>query len=161
FQSEIHWLDNTYRIDRLFIDMEGADHVVRIVAGLAHCVVLNDAAYCGDPRGLANASTLLANVTLPAILLVALTLAWPFTRWFEQGLRLMGLLPALAVLWAVDVPMVLWAGLWSLHVNAFAPDVFSPLLLWVQFVQSGGRLAIALVLAVLVVAAARWPARQP
>jgi len=50
--------------------------------------------------------------------------------------------------------MVLWASLWQLHVDAFAPGLFSPLLLWLDFVQSGGRMALGLVCAAGVLAAA-------
>ena len=56
---------------------------------------------------------------------------------------------------ALDVPMVLWASLWQLHVDAFAPGLFSPLLLWLDFVQGGGRMALGLVCAGDVLAAAR------
>lgn len=154
FQSELNWLDDTYRIDRLFVDTEGADKVVRIVVGLAHCVVLPDGAHCGDPRGLANASTLQANVTLPAALLLAIALAWPAQRPRDYLLRVLGVIPALALLWALDVPFILWSALWTLHVDAFAPGLFSPLLIWGEFLQSGGRLALA---ALLGVAAAGVP----
>lgn len=155
FQAEINWLDDTYRIDRLFVDTEGADKVVRIVVGLAHCVVLPDGAHCGDPRGLANASTLQANVTLPAALLMAIALAWPVQRPREYLWRVLGVVPALALLWALDVPFILWSALWTLHVDAFAPGMFSPLLIWGEFLQSGGRLALATLLGATAVSVPR------
>ena len=155
FKVEINWLDDTYRIERLYVDHQGADRVIRIVVGLAHCVMLEDRPFCGHPKALANASTLLGNVTLPAILLVAPVLAWPARRWQEHGMRLVALLPALTMLWALDVPFVLWAALFSLHVDAFAPDLFSPLLVWSQFLQGGGRLALAFVLGAAALTVAR------
>lgn len=155
FRAEINWLDDTYRIDQLFSDTEGADHVVRIVVGLAHCIVLPDGAHCGDPRGLANASTLAGNVTLAGTLLLALALAWPASRVGEYGWRLLCLTFALPLLWALDIPFILWAALWSLHVDAFAPDMFSPLLIWSQFMQGGGRLALAALLAGAAVATSK------
>jgi hypothetical protein len=155
WRVEIGWLDDTYRIDRLFLDHEGADQVVRIVVGLAHCVVLQGVAYCGDPRGLANASTLIGHVSTTAALLLAMAAAWPAERPSEFAWRALLALPALATMWALDLPMVLWGSLWQLHVDAFAPDTFSPLLIWRDFLQGGGRLALAVVLGALVVLLAR------
>lgn len=160
FQAEINWLDDTYRIDRLFVDTEGADKVVRIVVGLAHCVVLPDGAHCGDPRGMANASTLQANVTLPAVLLAAVALAWPVLRSREYLWRFLCAAPALVVIWALDVPFILWSAIWSMHVDAFAPDMFSPLLVWSEFLQSGGRLALAALFGVMVVGVSRLPSNS-
>lgn len=165
FRAEINWLDDTYRIDRLFVDTEGADKVVRIVVGLAHCVVLPDGAHCGDPRGMANASTLQANVTLPAALLMAIALAWPVQRSREYLWRILSVAPALTLLWALDVPFILWSALWTLHVDAFAPGMFSPLLIWGDFLQGGGRLALATLLGVAAVSVPRvlfrwWMRRQ-
>ncbi|MHB8474595.1 MAG: hypothetical protein ACYDC8_17475 [Gammaproteobacteria bacterium] len=54
------------------------------------------------------------------------------------------------VLLAVDVPLVLWSGLWSLFVAAVDPNRFSPLLIWTDFLQSGGRIALAVTLGALV-----------
>lgn len=152
FKAEMQWLDDTYRIDRLAIDTQGADQVIRVEVGLAHCIVLSDHAFCPDPRGHANASTLVGNVSLPAVLLVGVAVAWPARRGRERFLRILVLPLALSLLWALDVPMILWASIWSLHVDAFAPDLVSPLLIWRDFLQSGGRLALAGALSLVTVA---------
>jgi hypothetical protein len=149
FHAEIRWLDDTYRIESLTVDREGADQVVRIVVGLARCVFVNGQAYCGDPRGLANASTLLANITMPAVLLVSVAMAWPAVGWHAYAKRAVNAPLALAFMWAFDVPFVLWASLWSLHVDAYAPDLWSPLLVWRDFLQGGGRFALAITFGVL------------
>lgn len=144
------WLDDSYRIERLYVDSEGADQVVRIVVGLAHCVFVGGATRCADPGAVANASTLLGHITLPAVLLLAAAMAWPARSAAEYPLRLALLTPALMFTWAVDVPMVLWASLWGLHVQAFEPQRISPLLSWAHFMESGGRVVLPLVLAALV-----------
>lgn len=153
--AEINGLDNTYRIVSLGVVQRGGEDLIRIVVTLARCVVLPDGAHCADPRAQAQASTLLGHLTLPPTLAVAAVLAWPWASWREAVWRLPLLLVGLALLLALDVPMVLWASLWQLHVDAFAPGLFSPLLLWLDFVQSGGRMALALVCAAGVLAAAR------
>lgn len=159
--AEIGWLDNTYRIASLGVVQQGGEQLVRVVVTLARCVVLPDGAHCGDPRAQAQVSTLLGHLTLPPTLAAAAVLAWPASGWREGLLRLPLLAVGLAVLVALDVPMVLWASLWQLHVDAFAPGLFSPLLLWLDFVQGGGRLALALVCAGGVVAAARAVVQRP
>lgn len=159
-QSEFEWLDDTYEIKGLSLDREGADQVVRIVVSQARCLVLIDRAFCGDPRGRANASTLVGNVTLPAVLLLALVLAWPVARPSELVFRMIFAPMSLALMWALDVPFVLWSAIWSLHVDAFAPDMFSPLLIWSQFLQGGGREVLSLLLGVAVVICASQIVRR-
>jgi hypothetical protein len=154
--AEFKWLDDTYDIKKIYVDREGADHVVRVVVSQARCIVLIDRAFCGDPRGRANASTLIGNITLPAALLMSLVLAWPVIRSIELVWRAVFLPFGLAIVWALDVPFVLWSAIWSLHVDAFAPGMFSPLLIWTQFLQSGGRLALAILLGILIAMRARW-----
>ncbi|MCH8180648.1 MAG: hypothetical protein IIA02_12820 [Proteobacteria bacterium] len=153
--AEIGWLDNTYRIVALDVVQRGGEQLIRIVVTLARCVVLPDGAHCSDPRAQAQVSTLLGHFTLPPTLAVAAVLAWPASGWREGLWRLPLLALGLAVLLALDVPVVLWASLWQLHVEAFAPQLFSPLLLWLDFLQGGGRMALALVCAAAVVSGAR------
>lgn len=153
--AEIAWLDNTYRVVSLALVHKGGEQLIRIVVTLARCVVLPDGAHCGDPRAQAQVSTLLGHLTLPPALTVAAVLAWPLASWREALWRLPLLGLAVAGVLALDVPMVLWASLWQLHVEAFAPGLFSPLLMWLDFLQGGGRMALALLAAGGVLAAAR------
>lgn len=143
FELTLNTLDDTYRIDQLMLDQEGADHVIRVVVRLAHCVILEGNAYCGHPDAQANASTLAGHVLMPATCLLALVLAWPARSWLEHAIRLALLPVALGTLWSLDVPFILWAALWRLHVDAFAPHTVSPLLSWSQFLESGGRMGLA------------------
>lgn len=162
FQAEIFWLDDTYRIDKLYVDHEGADEVIRIRVGQTRNIVIRDMVFAPHPLGKANASTLLGNITLTAVLLISCVLAWPAHRWWLYGLRAVVVPVVLALLWAVDVPMILWGAIWSLHVDAFAPDLFSPLLVWCQFLQGGGRLVLAVLAGISVGVATnglyRWSA---
>ncbi len=156
--AEIEGLDNTYRIVSLALVDRGGEQLIRIVVTLARCVVLPDGAHCGDPRAQAQVSTLLGHLTLPPALTVAAVLAWPLASWREAACRLPLLGLAVVGVLALDVPMVLWASLWQLHVDAFAPGLFSPLLMWLDFLQGGGRMALALLAAAGVVAVARLAA---
>jgi hypothetical protein len=144
--AELPVLDDTYGLQSVALAQDGADQVVRIVVWQVRCIVLQGQAYCGDPRGRASASTLIAHVSLPAVLLLTLVSAWPARCRMEWAWRLLWVPLALVLWWALDVPFVLWAALWRLHVEAFAPDLFSPLLVWAQCLQGGGRLALPLLL---------------
>jgi hypothetical protein len=158
--AQIHAMDNTYRIVSLAVITQGGEDLIRIVVTLARCVVLPDGAHCSDPRAQAQASTLLGHLTLPPTLAVAAVLAWPAASWRELAWRIPMLLPSLMILVALDVPMVLWGSLWRLHVDAFAPQLWSPLLNWVDFLQTGGRMALGLVCAGAVLSAAQALARR-
>ncbi len=153
--AEFEWLDDTYAIQQIRLDQEGADRVVRVIVSQARCVVFGDRAFCGDPRGRASASTLLGNISLPAVLLVALIWAWPVVHAAEYLVRALFLPMALAVVWALDVPFVLWSAIWGLQVDALSPGLFSPLLVWSQFLQGGGRILLTLLLVAAAVLCAR------
>ncbi len=144
FTGELAMLDDTFRIDRVFVDQDGADRVVRVEVGLAHPVSLNGQTFYPDSRGKAMASTLVGNVTLPFTLLVAVAFAWPTPSAGRLALRIVALLPALLLLCLLDVPFILWAGLWGLIVQAADPNRLSPLLIWRDFLLSGGALALAM-----------------
>jgi hypothetical protein len=146
FKGELSGLDDTFRIDRVFIDQDGADGVVRVEVGLARPVSLNGQTYYPDSRGEAMASTLVGNVTLPCVLLIAVAFAWPVPSAGRLAARIVALLPALLLLCLLDVPFILWAGLWSLILRAADPNRLSPLLIWRDFLLSGGALALAMAL---------------
>lgn len=150
FRAELLWLDDTYRIDALYLDHEGADQVIRVRVGQARYIMIKDMVFAPHPLGTANASTLLGNIILIGALLISTVFAWPARRWWVFPFRALAIPPALALLWSLDVPMVLWGAIWSLHVDAFAPDLFSPLLIWCQFLQGGGRFAMTALLGILI-----------
>jgi hypothetical protein len=151
-QSEIAWLDNTYEVQSLTLGKEGADRVLRLVVSQRRYIHLAGRAFEPNPLGRAHASTLLGHVLLPLVVLVGLVLAWPAKGLAAWCGRVPKLLPALAMLLAVNVPVVLWASIWRLHVEAFEPTLWSPLLIWSDFLQAGGEHVVALGLAVLCMA---------
>ena len=146
FEIELRHLDDTFRLDALYIDRDGADEVVRIDVGLAHALSLNGRTFYPDSRGRATASTLVGNVTLPPVLLVAAAMAWPLRNNRRWAARVLLLVPALLLLCLLDAPFILWAALWGLVVQAADPDRFSSLLTWSDFLLCGGAVALALAL---------------
>jgi hypothetical protein len=116
-------------------------------------VIVGGRALMPDPRARANVSTLAGHATQPAMLCLALILAWPARRAIEYPLRALIAFGGLAFVILIDVPFVLWGELWNLHVSAFEPDRFSPLLIWRNFLQGGGRFVLGLAVGVLTVVA--------
>ncbi|MBT9613426.1 MAG: hypothetical protein IV108_09205 [Burkholderiales bacterium] len=150
---ELEQLDDTYRILDLRLDREGRDSVIRLDVGLEKAVVIGGRALMPDPRARANVSTLAGHVTQPALLCLALILAWPAYRAIEYPVRALIAIVGLALVILIDVPFVLWGELWNLHVSALEPDRFSPLLIWRNFLQGGGRFVLGLAVGVLAVIA--------
>lgn len=150
FKTELAVLDDTFRIDALYVDQDGADQVFRINVGLARTVSLNGRTFRPDPRGRATASTLVGHLTLPCVLLIASAFAWPVRSRRQLALRLLLLLPGLLLLCLLGVPFILWAALWGLVVQVADPHGFSLLLTYGDFLQGGGHFAIALALGLYV-----------
>lgn len=152
---ELGQLDDRYRILFFGLAGQGADGVIRLDVTLARPVVVGSHVIVPDPRGFATVTTLSGNLLQPAVVMISLVAAWPVTRKVEYLLRAACGLPFLLLLLMADVPFVLLAQIWAMFVEAHAPGQFSPLLGWSAFLQSGGRLAIALALVALTVTLGR------
>lgn len=153
FRWEIAQLDAAYRVLDLTLSQQGADTVLRLEVGVAHDIVIGGQVLPADPRARANVSTLAGHITQPGMLCLALILAWPARRPIEYPLRALIASTGLAFAILIDVPFILWAEVWDIHVSAFEPNRFSLLLLWRDFLQGGGRFVLGLAVGVLAVAA--------
>lgn len=152
FRSEIGWLDRNYRVLDLSLVREGADRVVALDVGLAGFIVLGGQALYPDPRAQARVTTLAGHVLTPAILSFALVASWRVRRKREYLLRCAIALPLACAVMLLDVPFVLLGEAWNIHVAALEPERFSPLLLWKEFLQGGGRFVLGLLAGVLAIA---------
>lgn len=152
-----------FRLLSLTVDHEGADRVVRATVAWKDVVVFGGTAIHPDPRGRANASTLLAHALQGPLTALLAAAAWPSARGRmprrEMYRRCVLLVPAIGVLVAIDIPFVLAGELQALAVSTLAPGTPAPLAIWARFLGGGGRYALGLVAAVLVVQAARCPSR--
>lgn len=152
-KTEIAWLDDTYRVIDLSVSRQGADRVIRLEVGLERIVVLGGRVLHPDPRARANVSTLAGHIAQPALLCLALVIAWPVRRAIEYPLRAFATVGGIALVILADVPFVLWGELWDLHVSTLEPNRFSPLLIWKNFLQGGGRFVLGLAVGALAVVA--------
>lgn len=144
-QAELEALDDIYQIDHLALSQQGADRVIRMDVRQARYFVLGGRTVVPHPLGRASSTTLVTNLLLPAVLLIASGLAWPPRRFWGYLARLPLLAVGALAVAALDVPLVLWAGIWGLHVQAYTPGSTTPLLVWVDMLQSGARIALPLV----------------
>lgn len=149
-RAEIEAFDDIYGIDQLALSQQGADRVIRMDVHQARYFVLGGRTVVPHPLGRATSTTLVANLLLPAVLLLASGLAWPTRRAWCYLTRLPLLAAATLLLAALDVPLVLWAGIWGLHVEAFTPGSTTPVLVWVDMLQSGARIALPLAAGLLI-----------
>jgi hypothetical protein len=154
------WAADDFQLLRLAVDHEGADLVLRATVMWKHIMFLGPHVIYPDPRGTANASTLLAHALQGPLTAILAAIAWPtsqpvlhgsMVRWRERVLRTLFMLPLLGLLIMIDLPLVLAGELWHFTLDALAPDTFCALVSWKFFMQGGGRYALAMALAGLAV----------
>lgn len=157
FARQVQAMDANYQVRSLALERLAGERVLSLEVSQSRCIVLRQRVHCPHPLGRARASTLMGHLMLTAALMCAVTLAWPVHRrrrashreaLAATAWRLACLCCAVPLVWALDVPMVLWAQIWRFHVDALAPGMQTPLLIWADFLGSGGRIALALALAV-------------
>jgi hypothetical protein len=154
-QSELYWVDDNYRILKLSLTTQGSDSVIRLDVALARFVVVGMHVIAPDPRGHAVVTTLASSVLRPLIIGLALLAAWPVQRMLQYLWRFgIGVLLLLVVL-PLDVPFVLLGEVWELLRMAKAQNSFSLLISWKNFLQDGGRLALALCAAIVAIGLAQ------
>lgn len=155
-------LAGEFRIESLSLDREGADQVVRVRVALRPVLVMAGKVIYPDPRGTANASTLMTHALQGPLLALLAALAWPARRRSEIGWRLLFLALLVSLLVLFDLPAVLAAELWETLLEHLAPNTFSPLVIWKAFLQGGGRHALGIAIGAASVAlAARTARRRP
>ncbi len=160
FHKTFSVLASEFNVVSIVLDREGADRVVRATVSLRSPLVIDGRVFFPDPRGIANASTLIAHALQGPVVMLAIALAWPASRLVEHACRVLLLAPLLLALLALDVPSVLAGELWRTVVDALAPGSTSALLGWKSFMQAGGRYALASAGAIVAVQGARWLMRR-
>lgn len=166
YRAVFAWVADDFKLLNLYVDHEGADRVLRARVMWQHIVFIGGKVIYPDPRGTANASTLLAHALQGPLVAMLAAIAWP-TRaqtatskplrpWVEWAARPITLLPLLTMLVLIDMPIVLAGELWDLALDMLDPGATSALVIWKQFMQGGGRYALGLVAGILAVLFARW-----
>jgi hypothetical protein len=152
YKAVFIWITDEFKLRQLFIDKEGVDRVIRAQVSWQPYVMYGGKGMLTNPNGVANASTLLAHALLGPIVAILVALAWPLTKppndsskklasrqWVT---RLALLMPAASICVLLDIPFVLAGELWELALPSLDPQATSPLIIWKQFLQGGGRYAL-------------------
>ncbi len=145
--AQLSWMDDNYRTVSLGITPRSGELVILWTVQQVRSIVVGEHVAMPHPLGRAEASTLLVHLWGPACLLWAWLLGHTACRNWRGGDLLSRLgwgMGATLLMVALDVPMVLWAAIWSFHAQGMAPDAFSPLLWWAALMDGGGRWALAL-----------------
>lgn len=135
------------RVLTIDLKQSGADSVVGLSAGPAPVVLVADQLLPLAPQTRFHVSTLAGHVLQPAVLFLAALIAWPSPSRRRYFLRLLAGLALLAPLIMIDVPFVLAAELHASLLDIAAPGTSSILLAWKDFLEAGGRVALAIVAA--------------
>ena len=143
-RSVFEWVAPDFKVLRFELDREKADRVLRASVTLGRYTFVGGHLVAPDPRGLAQASTVALHGLQGPVLALWTCLAWPAVGVGTRVLRLLACTPAAVLLFLLDAPVVLAAGIWDFLVDAYAPDSWQPLLIARDLLQGSGRVAIGL-----------------
>lgn len=149
-------IDGTFRTVYLKATMVDGELLIARVATPAVTHVVGQHVVSANSGNLLSSSASAGILLQPLVLAIGLLCAWPWQRSREMFLRLVFALPLIAIVTALDVPMILCGLVWVEEINAYDPDRFSPLASWGDFMNAGGRFALTVVAVWLAVRAARW-----
>lgn len=142
------WMDDRFGILFLGVEHNWQDTIIRLHVSLTQFLVIGGQAFSPTPKGLMWVTTPIGDLLQPLVIATGLAAAWPgnlSTRLLRLGIALtLGLLCLM-----VNVPLTLYAVIWDMLTYQLGSDGFSPLLAWYQFMQSGGRLGVGVLLALL------------
>ncbi|WP_189836497.1 hypothetical protein [Sulfurirhabdus autotrophica] len=149
YHWEIGWLTPDYRILSLGLQDNRGEEVIALNLQLMHYIVVEE--HVLSPGGNISSSTLAGHALQDAVLMLSLLAAWPTRRFYKRLLLLAGAVPVLLLVEMLDIPLMLLGSMDDLILSRVAPDASSFLVYWMHFLDGGGRLALSIVGALLVV----------
>lgn len=151
YQWSFERLTPYLEIQSMRIELENGERVVKVRARTAGVRQLDAGRLqAGVPI---SSSTLAGHALQHAIVVLTMIFIWPTRVWWEHGVFVAFSIPALIIVEALDIPLVLAGAMEDLVLSNFDPGKLpsSPLVQGMHFMNSGGRLAVSLVAAMLVV----------
>ncbi|MFC5770597.1 hypothetical protein [Thauera sinica] len=144
------WIDDRFGILFLGLDHTGQDTVIRLRTNLVRMLVVGTHVVQPHPKGWLEVTTTVGAMLQPVTIGLGLAGAWPG----KAGIRLLRLL-LVAVLGVafmlMDIPLTLHAYTWDMFLDHYDPDHVSPVMLTHNFLHGGGRLAVGVLMAALVI----------
>ena len=144
-QAWLELVDRSYVSVRLESRQEGRELMIHREVTPRHPHVLGPRQRIVMPGTLIETNVSAGLLLQTLVLGLALACAWPVRRgWREIGIRLVVASVLLAVAVALDVPLLLYAFAWNSEQSAVDPEARSLLVYWGDFLQLGGRYALAI-----------------
>ena len=159
YRWEIAALTPDYRIASLALADNRGETVVAVTLDLIRYIVV--AGHAIAPGGTNSSSTLAGHALQHPLLMLSLLAAWP-ARSVARRLALLAIaLPFLLLVEMLDVPLVLLGSIDDLILANVAPGTSSFLVVWMYFMNGGGRLALSIAAALAAVGVGRVLAARP
>jgi hypothetical protein len=158
FKHELGVLLPEFDVQTLDLVRGGREPVVRLDAVAREAVFAGIKLTAARPGSRLSVSTTLGHIWQPVMLLVTFGFAWPASNARRLTMRMLAAVALCGLVVLVDVPFVLVGTLRDMIYARFAPDQYALVTRWGTFMDSGGRLALA-VSAGLVCAALGKPLR--
>ncbi len=158
-RAALAWVEPAFAVQHLDLVPGAAGSRVRTHVALAHTVVVGGRAVVPHPLGHAFVWVPASLGWLLPALYLTLVLAWPARGARERLWRLVVGLAALPALMLIDLPVVIVAEFWRPLMAVHDPQGWQAHVAWAGFLHGGGRVALALLAARVVVAGAGRAAR--
>lgn len=158
-RESLRWLDDSFEILALGIDQNHQDTVIRLRVNATQLIIVGTQALWPRPGEWLEVTTTLGAMLQPSTIAVGLALAWPgglVLRLVRGGLALILAIGFLLI----DLPLTLYAYVWDMYIYAFAPDQFSVLLIWHEFMHAGGRLGLGILIGIASAVLGSWIAQR-
>lgn len=146
-RESLLWLDDSFEILALGIDQNHQDTVIRLRVNATQLIIIGTQALWPRPGEWLEVTTTLGAMLQPSTIAVGLAVAWPGSLMLRLVRGGLALVLAIGFL-LIDLPVTLYAYVWDMYIYAFAPEQFSPLLVWHEFLHAGGRLGIGVLIGV-------------
>lgn len=160
YRWEIGVLSPDFHVDSLVLHTEHGETVVALTLRFIHTQVIGG--HLIPAGGTLWSSTLAGHTLQPLIILLSVVVAWPIRSKRGRIPLLLSALPFILLVELLDVPLVLMGSIQNLIIADLTPDTHSWLVIWMNVMNGGGRLALGMVGALLAVACYRmFEARLP
>lgn len=147
-------LDDHFQRLALDVVQQGPDSVFRWRVALVRPLLVGGQIAMPHPESLVQVTTTVGTFLQPLLALMVATFTWPASSLREWLMR-MGLMIFMALsACVVNTPLTLWAYVWDIYLRQTNSSQFSTLLVWLSFLNGGGRILIGLMGAALAISLA-------
>lgn len=141
------WIDDRFGIVFLGVEHNWQDTVVRLRVSPVEMFVMGGQVINSDNTHWLEVTTTSGAMLQSLVIAPAIAVALPGSVLARTGAFTLAALLAFGFM-LLDLPLTLFAFTWDMLIDGLEPDRFSPLMMWHEFLQAGGRLGVAVALGV-------------